>query len=439
MQAISIAAAEQRSTAAVRYAVGFLFVVNMVNFVDRQIINILAEPIRHELGLADWQLGMLSGLAFAIFYTVMGVPLARYADSPGAHRGKLISVCMAAWSAMTALGGLAGNFAQLLAARIGVAVGEAGCSPTAHSLISEMVPANKRAAALAVYSAGIPVGKLLGLAIGGVVAQALGWRLALLVVGLPGILLAILSWFTLPEPREQIARVSHRASLRELLAMLAPRRTFWFASLGAALLAFLSYGQAAFLGSFLIRVHGVSVAEAGLLLGVALGAGGALGSWVGGIAADRGAARDKRAYMFVPAAGAVAGGALYAAAPLAGGLPWTIGLLAAATALTSVWYGPIFATVQGIVPPDQRATAAAVHFFIINIIGIGLGPLLYGVLSDGFNVGFQLLGLHIGGVGAAEGVRYALVVGSCAGAIAAVLLLIASRTLRHDLLESRFK
>lgn len=424
------------SPANVRYVLFVLFVINMVNFIDRQIINILAEPIKRELQLADWQIGVMSGLAFAILYTVLGIPLARIADSPRVHRSKLIAICLAAWSGMTALCGLASSFTQLLLARVGVAAGEAGCSPTAHSLISDIVPAQKRAGALAIYSAGIPVGKLLGLVIGGVVAETLGWRLAFLVVGVPGILLAVLSWLTLPEPRQQLATAAgSKVSLRELMRTLAPLRTFWLASLGAAFLAFLSYGQAAFLGSFLMRVHELGVGDVGWLLGLALGIGGSLGAWLGGIVCDRAALRDGRAYMLVPAVGAVIGAGLYSAAPLSESLPAVIGLLALATAFTSLWYGPMFAAIQGIVPPAQRATAAAVHFFVINMIGIGFGPLLFGLLSDGLNVGFDLFGIHIGGVGPAQGVRYALSVGASAGLLAAVFLLLASTTIRASLLE----
>lgn len=421
------------SPATVRYTLGFLFVVNLVNLLDRQIVNILAEPIKQELRLADWQIGVMSGLAFAIFYTFLGIPLARRADSPRVHRGKLISVCLAVWSGMTALCGVAGNFAQLLAARVGVAIGEAGCSPTAHSLISHIVPANQRAAALAIYSMGIPAGKLLGLLIGGVVAQALGWRHAFLVVGIPGVLLAILSWFTLPDPRTQSVTETPTTPLREVARLLKPLDTFWFASLGGAFVAFLSYGQSAFLGSFLIRVHGLTVGEAGTALGLAMGIGGTLGSWIGGWAADRGARTDARAYMLVPAGGALAGAALFAAMPLVDSVPMAIGLLAIGTGLTSTWYGPLFATVQSIVPREHRATAAAVHLFIINLIGIGLGPLTFGLLSDGFNRGFEIAGFEIGGRGSAEGVRYALVAGSSAGVIAALFLLIASRTIREQL------
>lgn len=426
------------SPARVRYALAFLFVVNMVNFVDRQIVNVLAEPIKQELGLLDWQIGVMTGLAFAMLYTVLAIPLARWADSPTVNRGHLISICLAVWSGMTALCGLAANFTQLLLARVGVATGEAGCSPTAHSLISELVPKARRAAALAVYSAGIPVGKLVGLVIGGVVAHTWGWRAAFLVVGVPGVLLAVLSWFTLPEPRVRTAVAStNEDSLRALLRMLAPLRTFWLASLGAAFLAFLSYGQAAFLGSFLMRVHGLNVGEVGLLLGLALGGGGALGSWVGGLVTDRAVVRDVRAYMLVPAIGGLVGAALYAVAPLSNSLSWVTALLVAATAFTSVWYGPIFAAVQGIVPASRRASAAAVHFFVINIIGIGFGPLMFGLLSDGLSAGFEIFGLPVGGIGPAEGVRHALSIGACVGAAATIFLLFGASTIRGELSPSK--
>src|SRR5690606_16252381 len=260
------------SARSVDYVVGLLFLVYLLNYLDRQIVNILAEPIKRELGLADWQLGLMTGLAFAVFYTFLGIPLARYADRPRTNRGRLIAVCLAVWSAMTALCGLAGNFMQLLAARIGVGVGEAGCSPAAHSLISELVPKERRATAMGVYSLGIPLGKLVGMVVGGVVAQTLGWRMAFIAVGAPGIALAALAWFTLPSPvRTQAGAAPGQASLRDAFNELAKIRTFWWISLGGAFMAFVSYGQTAFMGSFFIRVHGLSVGEAGVLLGIALG------------------------------------------------------------------------------------------------------------------------------------------------------------------------
>lgn len=175
-----------------RVMLWMLLVVYVFNFLDRQIVNILAEPIRRDLDLSDTQIGLMTGLAFALFYTVLGLPIARHADRPSTNRGRLIAVALAIWSAMTALCGLAQNFLQLLLARVGVGIGEAGCTPAAHSLIADRVPAERRASAMAFYALGIPLGSLLGMMIGGYLADEIGWRKAFLFVGAPGVLLALL-------------------------------------------------------------------------------------------------------------------------------------------------------------------------------------------------------------------------------------------------------
>lgn len=417
----------------VNYVVGLLFLVYLLNYLDRQIVNILAEPIKQELGLADWQLGLMTGLAFALFYTVLGIPLARYADRPGADRSRLITVCLAVWSAMTALCGLATGFLQLLAARIGVGVGEAGCSPAAHSLISDLVPKARRATAMGVYSLGIPLGKLVGMAVGGVVAQAVGWRMAFLAVGLPGLALAVLTWFTLPRPQVVSGVPAAQARFVPVLRELSTVRTFWWVSLGGAFMSFVSYGQTAFLGSFFIRVHGLTVGEAGVALGLAMGLAGAVGTWFGGRLADRAARTDQRAYVLIPAAAAGLGGVVFAAAVLAQSPSAALAILAFAGVLNAIWYGPVFATVQGLVLPEQRATAAAVHLFVINLVGLGLGPLAFGGLSDLLNSGWALGALHMEGLGPREGLRVALLMGSGLAFLALAAFWRAGRTIRNEL------
>ncbi len=209
-----------------RYALGLLLVIYILNFLDRQVVNILAEPIKIELGLADWQLGMLTGLAFALFYTVLGLPIARLAER--ADRVKIISVAVGVWSACTVACGMAGNFIQLLLARIGVGVGEAGCTPPAHSLISDYTPAEKRASAIAFYSMGIPLGSLAGMALGGIIADAYGWRIAFFVAGAPGVLLALIAWLTLPEPRRKAGKVevANKPSIGDAIAELSRKPAF---------------------------------------------------------------------------------------------------------------------------------------------------------------------------------------------------------------------
>ncbi len=417
------------------FAVGLLTVVYTLNYLDRQIVNIVAEPIKNELMLSDSQLGLMSGLAFAVFYTVLGIPLAKYADAPKTNRPVLISICLAVWSAMTAVCGIATSFTQLLLARIGVGIGEAGCSPAAHSLISDTVPREKRASAMAIYSMGIPFGKLFGLLIGGVVAHALGWRMSFILLGLPGVLLALVTWRMLREPRKEADRANlvapPKQSIATSLRRLLPIPTFWMVTFGGAFMSFLSYGQTAFLGSFFIRVHHVNVGQAGIMLGLALGGAGAVGTWLGGRIADRAAQKDKRAYVLVPLIASLAGAVLFVTAVMSPSLWPALLILAAATALTSVWYGPIFATVQSLVEPEQRAMAAAVHLFFINLIGLGLGPLSFGILSDALNHGVP--GLIPVGFGPAEGLRYALTAGSLTTVVAIVFFLLSSRTIRADL------
>ncbi|MGL4543373.1 MAG: MFS transporter, partial [Polymorphobacter sp.] len=188
-----------------RVLLWILLIVYVFNFIDRQIVNILAESIKNDLGLSDTQLGLMTGLAFALLYTILGVPIARYADKPHTNRVGLITLSLVLWSAMTALCGLAQNFGQLLAARVGVGIGEAGCTPAAHSLISDAVPREKRASAIAFYGLGIPLGALLGMVIGGFLDDAFGWRMAFLAVGLPGIALGALVWLVLRDPRSSAA------------------------------------------------------------------------------------------------------------------------------------------------------------------------------------------------------------------------------------------
>ena len=431
---VSVPDAPALSARSVNYVVGLLFIVYLLNYLDRQIVNILAEPIKQELNLADWKLGLMTGLAFAVFYTFLGIPLARYADRPQTSRPRLIAVCLAVWSGMTALCGLAANFGQLLMARIGVGIGEAGCSPAAHSLISELVPKEKRATAMGVYSLGIPLGKLVGMVVGGVVAQTLGWRMAFIAVGVPGIALAALAWFTLPSPvRTQAEAAPGQASLRDAFNELAKIRTFWWISLGGAFMAFVSYGQTAFMGSFFIRVHGLSVGEAGVLLGIALGLAGALGTWFGGRAADLAGGHDPRAHVLIPAVAAGVGGVVFGIAVLIPGTAPALVLLAGAGALNAIWYGPVFATVQGLVAPEQRATAAAVHLFIINLVGLGLGPLGFGLVSDLLNTGWSIGGWTALGLGPDEGLRFALVGGTAFALLALVCFWRASRTIGAEL------
>lgn len=424
-----------------RYAMGLLLGIYIINFLDRQVVNILAEPIKNDLGLADWQLGLMSGLAFALFYTVLGIPIARMAERR--NRPMIIGGAIAAWSGFTMLCGAAQNFVQLIIFRIGVGVGEAGCTPPAHSLITDYVPREKRASALAFYAMGTPLGGLLGLVMGGLIADAYGWRTAFLIAGAPGILFAILAMTTLREPRKQFTaemrRVAHasQASLGATLALLATKRTFWLIAFGAAIKAFIGYGHAPFTASFFLRVHGEEIASLaaqfglqslgflGLALGLLAGIAGSISSLLGGFIADRYSKTDLRGYVAVPAIASLLAVPIFTCAMLAPSALIAMSILILNGLLGSLWYGPVYATGQSIVPPHMRATASAILLFIINLIGLGLGPLAVGLLSDTLSQGM--------GLGSAEGVRWALILSTTAGFIAFALFWIARKTIRQEM------
>ena len=369
-----------------------LLVVYVLNFLDRSIVSILAEPIKRDLGLSDTQLGLMTGLAFALFYAVLGIPIARHVDRPSSNRVSLISISLVLWSIMTAVSGLAQNFGQLLLARIGVGVGEAGCTPAAHSLISDMVPIERRASAIAFYGLGIPLGSLLGVAIGGVLADTVGWRTAFLVVGMPGVVMAGIVWLVLRDPRRHAAAVALRTaspavpqmSAKAAIAAVLGNRAYLLVAAGAGLVAFLSYGKALWTLIFFMRTHGLSASQMGLWGGIILGLAGLFGTWAGGWLADRYGRRDKRHLLTAPAIGMTIAAPVLFLAYTVDSWPVALALLVIPTALNSLYYGPAYATVQLLVPPQARAMATAMLIFAQNLIGLGLGPLLFGMLSDGF-------------------------------------------------------
>jgi len=366
-----------------------LLIVYIFNFLDRQIVNILAEPIKTDLGLSDTQLGLLAGPAFAVFYALLGIPIARYADKDGTNRVRLISLALAIWSAMTAVCGLAQNFVQLLFARIGVGVGEAGCTPAAHSLISDSVAPEKRSSAIAFYGLGVPIGSLLGLIIGGVVNDLYGWRVALMLVGAPGLMLALVVRFVMREPRHSrtaeaaataaaVVPLSTGEAMREIFAS----RAFIYILIASSVVAFLGYGKALWTISFFIRSHGLSTTEAGLSMAVVLGLAGVFGTWLGGKMADKFGARDKRHILTFPAFGMAIGAPILFLGYVMEDWRIAVALLIIPTILNTAYYGPAYGCVQGLVRPQARAVAASIMLFGQNLIGLGFGPFLFGVLSD---------------------------------------------------------
>lgn len=406
------------------YGLFMLTLVYAFNFVDRQILVILQEPIKNDMGLSDAQLGLLSGFSFAVVYILAGLPIAYWADRT--NRRNIIAAALTIWSGMTAVSGLAQNYTHLLLARIGVGIGEAGGSPPAHSMISDYYPPQRRATAMAIYSTGVHVGVLMGFIIGGFVSQIYGWRVAFMSVGIPGVLFALVFFLTVKEPTrgrwESSAEAAYKPSMRETIQLLSGYRSFWYLAAATGLTAFAGYGNGNFAPSFLIRNHGFTVAEVGVVLAVFGGGGGLVGTFLGGFISDRLAVGDKRWYLWLPA---VAGSL---AVPL--GFPYllldnttaVIAFLFLVTICLNTYLGPCLAVSHSLVPPAMRALTSAVLFLVLNLIGLGLGPLTVGLLSD-FYTGYF----------GDDSLRYAMLTVGVLSAPAIVLFILAARHLPADL------
>ena len=366
------------------YALGLLTVVYTFNFIDRQLLAILQESIKADLHLSDGQLGLLTGFAFALFYVAAGIPIARWADK--SNRRNIIAIAIGLWSLMTALCGAATNYLQLLAARIGVGVGEAGGSPPAHSIVSDIFPPERRASALGIYSTGVNIGIMFGFLLGGWLNEFFGWRTAFVVVGLPGIAIALLVRFTLQEPirggAENRSASDNLVPFGHVLKLLASRLSFRHMALGAALNAFAGYSSSSWTASFMIRSHGMTTGELGTWLALILGLCGAIGVVVGAMVADRLGHRDRRWHMWLPAITGVICIPFMIATYLVDGPYLALALSVVPGILFNVYLGNTLAMTHGLVGLRMRAVASAILFFILNLIGLGLGPPFVGFLSD---------------------------------------------------------
>jgi MFS family permease len=429
-----------------RYVLILLMMAYTLSFLDRQVLSILVEPIKTELHVGDALMGLLTGPVFVIFYTFLGIPIAWLADRRS--RPLIITASLALWSAFTALSGFATSFVPLALARLGVGFGEAGCNPSSHSLIADISQPRQRASGLAFYSLGVPIGTLLGLAMGGLVADAYGWRVAFMVAAAPGLVLAAVIALTVKETRPAPAAGSATVArslvqpfrdLADTVKALSGKRTFWFAALGCGFSAFVGYAQLFFTASFFLRCHTAEVAAiaAGFglkskgFLGPALGlvtcVGGMAGTLIGGRIADRAVTRDRRAFMSVPAIAALLSipfaFAIFTVKSTLGALVLDL----TPNLVGTIWYGAVYSTAQSVVAPHRRATAAALLFLILNLIGLGFGPSFLGACSD-----FLATHQHLG---SAEGLRWALIITSCFGVVAAGFFWLARRTVREDVVS----
>jgi predicted MFS family arabinose efflux permease len=412
------------SPAVRNYALGVLVVVYTFNFIDRQILSILLEPIKQDLGLSDSALGMLTGFAFALFYATLGIPIARFADR--SNRRNLIAWALAIWSAMTAVSGLAQNFWHLLLARIGVGVGEAGCSPPAHSMLADYFPTENRATALGIYSLGIPFGILFGFIAGGWLNEFFGWRVAFFIVGVPGLLLAILVRFTLREPPRGMAegRVAdeEQPTIMETFRFLWSKRSFRHMAVGGGLTAFVGYGVITWVPSFLIRSYGMNTGDVGTYLGLILGIPGGIGIALGGYLADRYGARDTRWYLWIVSVALIASMPLFFGVYLSSTAFASLMFLILPILLGNFYQATTFSQTQGLVSLRMRSVAAAVLLFILNMIGLGAGPQAVGILSDVLQPSYG-----------DESLRYALLILSTVQIWAAYHYYQAGKSLKEDL------
>ncbi|HEY4944038.1 MAG TPA: MFS transporter [Rhizomicrobium sp.] len=411
-----------------RYILVMLTLVYVVNYLDRNILNILLPAIKAEFHLTDADVGFLSGTVFAILYATLGVPLAWLADR--ANRRNVIAYSMVLFSAMTVVSAYVGSFRQLVGARIGTGVGEAGTSPSVNSIISDLYEPKERAGALSFYATGLNIGLLLAFAGGGWVEQHFGWRTAFLVAGVPGLIIALLVLFTIPEPKrghvEQLADTGRAPGIWETFRYLWIRRSIRFIAIGTAMSAFGGYAATTFISGFLQHLHGLDAQTTGWVIAVLFGIVGGGGTFFSGVLADYFGRRDVRWNMWIVVIIIIAAIPFFPFYFLSPSIYVALLCAIPPTLIGAAYLAPSYAMVQSLVPLRMRTQAAAVLLFVLNIIGYGTGPYLVGLESD-------LLRPRFG----AESIRWALLSTAFTWLIAAWCFWMASRTLRHDMARAQ--
>jgi MFS family permease len=400
-----------------------LFLVSTSNVVDRQIIVVLLEPIKQEFGVSDTMLGVLTGLSFALFYVSLGIPIARWADR--GNRKLIIGLSLTVWSIFTALCGVAQSFWQLALARVGVGAGEAGAVPPAQSLLADYFPPEKRSLALAIFFMSAAAGNVLGLIVGGQVAEAYGWRLTFLIFAAPGILLVGLVAIVLKEPRQQMPAALNTAtneSFLEAVNVLKKKPAFVNSVIGMVLYYIMGYGALTFTISFITRNYDLSLAQASTYYGGIALAGALIGSPIGGVLADRLALRDLSWLAMIPAIGFGIVFPLSVIAFLAMDVNVMFSFSALSIVVLMASAPPLFSCLHAVCGNRRRATSIAIAYFFANLVGVGMGPIITGALSDFLAVS----------LGEAAGIRYALVAMSILYLPSAFFMWRAAQTIAED-------
>jgi len=410
-----------------RYVMLVLFAVYVMSYVDRQLASVLLEDMKRDLGASDAQMGLLTGVAFAIVYATLGIPVARWADR-GVRR-TIIAGGLAVWSAATALTGAGRSYTEVLLARFGVGAGESAAGPPGHSLLSDYFPLEQRGRALALYSAGGSVGMMLGLWLGGQLGDLYGWRMAFVIVGIPGLALAVLVRATVREPVrgrfDRVQTAAPRLPLGEVLGTLWQTRSFRWMTLSATLHVFAGFGASTWNPAFLMRIHEMTAGEAGFWLGPVAGIGSFTGGLLWGMAVDSWGRLDLRWYMWIPTVATLVAMPFSYAFVL-----WpddnAVWFLPFAAFFGNCYAGATFAMVQALAKPHMRAMAAAGVLFVMNLGGLGLGPTIIGFMNDWLSPVFGV-----------EAIRVSLLIIGVPHILAAWFGILAARTLREDVAATR--
>jgi len=409
------------------YVLAVLVLVYAVNFIDRNLLVALLQPIKEELGVSDTAMGLLTGFGFALFFTLAGIPIAMLADR--GSRRSIMSIGIAFWSLMTAATGLVSSYAQLAALRVGVGVGEASATPAAHAILADLFPPERRTRALAIYSTGANFGVLFGLLLGGLIHDRLGWRAAFMIIGLPGLLIAALVRFTLPEPRrgesEGFVDPGETPDLLTALRYLASLPTFRHMAMSAGLYGITCYGLVAWAPTFFVRVHDLGYGETGFKVGLAIGLSGACGAITAGVLTDRLTLRDRRWLLWIPAIVAALQVPFHALFALSPDANVAILALVPVNFLNVIFAPPAYTLTQGLARVRMRAIASATLLLVLNLVGMGLGPTLVGQMND-----------SLAASRGPEAIRWSILALLVANAWGIVHSLLATRTIEADLARS---
>jgi len=413
--------AAARSSTRRYYVLEILTAVYALNFLDRTIFNVLIEPIKKEFVLSDTTMGLLAGFGFVLFYSLLGIPIARVADR--LNRRNIVAAAFAFWSAMTFLCGMASSVATLALARLGVGIGESAGTPASQSIIADLFDKNERPRALGVYAIGTYLGVFLGYFIGGYVNQHYGWRMAFFSAGLPGIALAAVLWLTVSEPkRGAMAETFAPEPIGPTLRFLASQKTFVIVLIGFCLTTYTNYATAAWIPPFLARVHHLNSVEIGTYAGTFKGLFGMAGTLVGGLVVAQISRRDDRWKLWAPAIASSLAGPVFALCLLTPDFATMVAALAATSFLVGFHLGPIFAIAQTVARPSMRALASAIILLTATCFGQGVGPLAVGMINDALKNDFG-----------ANAVRYSLLSAAVTTTLGALLFVWAARSIRADI------